>query len=265
VIGWLADLDGYLEAATVSLAGTVRAIVAPHAGLMFSGPVGAYAYKVAAAGTYDVAFLVGPSHYLGFDGASIWPDGAFDSPLGPAPVDAAAAAAMLAFPVVQDLPAAHQREHSLEMQLPFVRRLLPDVSIVPIVLGHQTRETIEALAAALARTAADRRSLLVASTDLSHYFDAGTAAALDGRVQGHIDAFDPEGLLELFEQYPEEQRGRYVACGGGGLIAVMLASRLLGARQGRVLRYAHSGNISGDDARVVGYVAAALGNFDDVE
>jgi MEMO1 family protein len=259
------EVDAYLNAADRGPAGALHAIVAPHAGLMFSGPVGAYAYKAAAAGEFDVAVLVGPSHYVGFEGAAVWSEGAFDSPLGPALVDTAGARALEASPVVVKLPAAHAREHSLEMQLPFLRRVLPGATIVPVLIGYQRRATIEALAAALAQAFAGRRALLVASTDLSHYFDAATAATLDARVQRLVEAFDAEGLLELFEQYPESERGRYVACGGGAAIAVMMAARALGARDGRVLKYAHSGEVSGDNDGVVGYLAAAFGTFTDAQ
>jgi hypothetical protein len=256
------DVDGYLGAAAEWTAGRIAAVIAPHAGLMFSGPVGAYAYKAAGSQTYDVAALVGPSHFFAFDGVALYPEGAFASPLGDAPIDDAGARAMAASPIVRSLPQAHQREHSLEMQLPFLRRVLPDVPIVPLLIGHQTRDTILALGDALAAAFRGRRALLVASTDLSHYFDAPTAVSLDSRVQARLDPFDPDGLLELFEQYPEHERGRYVACGGGAAIAVMFAARILGAGHGRVLKYAHSGEVSGDNSGVVGYVAAALGTFD---
>lgn len=259
------EVDEYVGAADVRLRGQVQGIIAPHAGLMFSGRIGAWAYKAAASGQYDVLFLVGPSHYVGFDGFAVWPSGAFDSPLGPAAVDAEAAAAVLGSELGRDLPEAHAREHSLEMQLPFIRRLLADVPIVPIVIGFQTRGAIEGLAQALAQAAQPRRALLIASTDLSHFLDANTAASLDGRVQGYVDTFDPEGLLEWFERHPEGERGRYVACGGGAAIAVMLASRTLGALHGRVLKYGHSGEVSGDNDAVVGYLAAALGTFADAE
>ena len=255
-------VDEYLAAAADPPPGRVTAILAPHAGLMFSGPVGAYAYKAVAGQQYDVVALVGPSHFVAFDGVALFGEGAFDSPLGPAAVDAAAAAAIAASPVVTLMPSAHRREHSLEMQLPFLKRVLPDVPIVPLLIGHQTRETIAALAAALGRAFAGRRALLVGSTDLSHYFDAATAASLDARVTGAVSAFDPEALLTLFEGYPEHERGRYVACGGGAAIAVMMAAKSLGARDARVLRYAHSGEISGDYSAVVGYMAAAAGTFD---
>ncbi|HET7695862.1 MAG TPA: AmmeMemoRadiSam system protein B [Vicinamibacterales bacterium] len=260
------DVDEYVAAAGAAPRGTVHGIIAPHAGLMFSGPVGAHAYKAAAAaGPFDTVVLLGPSHFVGFDGIAVYPSGAFDTPIGPAPIDAALAQEILdASPVVQALPQAHGREHSLEMQLPFVRRLLPDAAIVPLLMAYQTRETIEACADVLARIGAGRRVLLVASTDLSHYLPARAAMEHDARVQDCVRAFDPERLLGLFEQYPEGERGRFVACGGGPAIAVMLAARSRGAREGRVLKYMHSGEISGDNSGVVGYLAAAMGTFSDV-
>ena len=262
-------MDRYLAAAAADQVprGRLDAVIAPHAGLMFSGPVGAHAYKTAAAhGPYDAVVLVGPSHFVAFDGVALYPSGAFDSPLGPAPIDEQLAAQLLAAsPVIVHVrPAAHAREHSLEMQLPFIRRLLPAAAIVPLLMGYQTRETIRGLAHALARVAvdrADKKVLFVASTDLSHYFDAPTAEALDRRVRNSVTACDPEGLLHVFEEYPEAERGRFVACGGGPVIAVMLAARARGAQHGRVLKYMHSGQISGDNAGVVGYLAGAIGTF----
>jgi MEMO1 family protein len=255
------EVDTYLEAAPTQVEGELRAIIAPHAGIIFSGPVGAYAYNAAAGRNFEVAVLVGPSHFVAFDGVALWPDGAFETPLGPARIDETGARAISASPVVQPLPDAHRREHSLEMQLPFLKRVLPDVPIVPLLIGFQRRDTIEAVAQAIATAFAGRRALLVASTDLSHYLDANTAAKLDARVQQCVNAFDADALLELFEQYPEHQRGQYVACGGGAAIAVMKAAKALGATSGRVLKYGHSGEISGDYDGVVGYMAAAMGTF----
>ena len=261
------EVDGYVAAVDPDAIppGRLDAIIAPHAGLMFSGPVGAYAYKAAAAhGPYDTAILVGPSHFVGFDGVALYPSGAFDSPLGPAAIDERVGQALLdASPLVHAMPAAHGREHSLEMQLPFVRRLLPGAAIVPLLMGYQTRETIQGLGEALGKLNLGK-ILLVASTDLSHYFDAAKAEALDKRVQECVAAGDADRLLEIFEKYPEGERGRFVACGGGPAIAVMLAARARGARHGRVLKYMHSGQISGDNSGVVGYLAGALGTFTDV-
>lgn len=258
------EVDAYLDAADAAVpTGDLHAIIAPHAGLMFSGPVGAYAYKAAAAaGPFEAILLAGPSHFVAFDGIALYPSGAFDSPLGPVAIDDSLAQEVAeASPIIQLLPEAHRREHSLEMQLPFIRRVLPDVPIVPMLMGMQTRDTIEAFAGVLAAAGKERRVLLVASTDLSHYFDAGRARDLDRRVESCVSENDPVRLLTIFEQYPEGERGRYVACGGGPAIAVMMAARLRGARHGRVLKYMHSGEISGDNSAVVGYLAGALGTF----
>jgi AmmeMemoRadiSam system protein B len=131
-------------------------------------------------------------------------------------------------------------------------------------MGYQERETILALGDGLGRVAPDRRLLFVGSTDLSHYFDAARAERLDGETQAAVAAFDADRLLEQFERYPEGERGRFVACGGGPAIAVMRAARQRGATAARILRYAHSGQISGDNSGVVGYLAAAFGRFTNV-
>jgi AmmeMemoRadiSam system protein B len=260
------EVDRYLAAVRDVPRGRIDAVIAPHAGLMFSGPVGAHAYKAAAsAGPYDTAILVGPSHFVPFDGVALYPDGAFETPLGPLAVDEDLGEQIrTSCDVVHAFHLAHRREHSLEMQLPFIKRLMPEIRIVPLLMGYQTRETILALGTALAGLDRSRRVLLVASTDLSHYFDAERAASLDARVVEAVSAFEPDRLLDVFEQYPEGERGRYVACGGGPAIAVMLGARARGTSHGRVLRYAHSGEISGDNTGVVGYLAAALGTFTDV-
>ena len=189
---------------------------------------------------------------------AIWPAGAFETPLGSVAVEAAVADRLLASPVVGTHPTAHDREHALEMQLPFLQEVLPGVPMVPLLLGYQERPTIEALAEALAEACAGLSPLLVASTDLSHYFDAARAAALDQVVVDHVARFDAAGLLAEYEGYPLNERGRYVACGGGAAIAVMLAAARLGADRARVLRRADSGDVSGDKSAVVGYLAATF-------
>jgi hypothetical protein len=260
------EVDEYLSQVDLVPSGRVDAIIAPHAGIMFSGPVAAHAYKSAAAsGPYDAAVLVGPSHFVAFNGVALYPSGAFECPLGAAPIDEAVGAELLALtPIVHVMPEAHRREHSLEMQLPFLTRLLPDLPIVPLLIGYQTSVTIARLAEALGRVSPSKRLLLIASSDLSHYFDAATAMTLDRRVEECVAAFDSARLLALFEEYPEAERGRHVACGGGAIIAVMQAAKARGAQNARVLKYAHSGDVSGDMSGVVGYLAGACGAFVDV-
>jgi MEMO1 family protein len=239
--------------------GDLVAIIAPHAGLMYSGPVAAHAYRLLRERTFDVAVLVGPSHFVGFDGVSIYPSGGFETPLGLAPIDADCASAIVAAAkspgFIREHAAAHTREHSLEMQLPFLMHLAPGLPIVPLVMGHQTAETARTLGDALAKALSGRRALLVASTDLSHYHDAATASRLDAVVIDCVARFDADGLQRALDAGPGH------ACGGGPMVAVMRAARLAGARDAAVLNYADSGDVSGDKSAVVGYLAAAFGTF----
>jgi AmmeMemoRadiSam system protein B len=245
-----------MAGATRQVAGDLVALIAPHAGLVYSGPVAAHAYRMLAGRTFDVAVLVGPSHFVAFDGVAVHASGGFDSPLGVAPIEADCAAALLnASPVVREYPAAHAREHSLEMQLPFLQRLAPDIPIVPLVMGRQTPETARALADALTAVLGGRRALLVASTDLSHYHNAAVAQRLDSVVIDLVSRFDADGLQAALDARPEH------ACGGGPAVAVMRAARRLGARDAVVLEYGDSGDVSGDKSSVVGYLAAAFGTF----
>ena len=256
----VAEVDRYLDAVEVTPDCDVTALVAPHAGLVYSGPVAAHAYAAVQRKTFDVAVLVGPSHFVGFDGVSIYGRGSWSTPLGPAIVETEVAARLeSASSLITSYPRAHRREHSLELQLPFLKRVIPHTAIVPLVMGSQHRDTILELSDVLANVLRGANGLLVASTDLSHYFDSHQASILDARVVNHVARFDWSGLLHEFEQYPEHERGRYVACGGGAAIAVMRAAKTLGATTARVLKRSDSSEASGDQTRVVGYLAAVFG------
>ncbi len=250
------EVDRYLAGATQAVAGELIALIAPHAGLTYSGPVAAHAYALLRERPVDVVVLLGPSHFVGFEGVALYPSGGFATPLGVVPIDEACGAALMeATPLVQPHVSAHAREHSLEMQLPFIQHLEPGARIVPLVMGRQSPETARALGDALGSVLQGRRALLVASSDLSHYHDAATAARLDRVVLDCVARFDPEGLQRALVQQPEH------ACGGGPMVSVMRAARALGATDALVLHYGDSGDVSGDKAAVVGYMAAALGNF----
>jgi MEMO1 family protein len=232
------------------------ALIAPHAGLKYSGPVAACAYEPLRGRTFDLAVLVGPSHFVGFDGVAVYRSGAFETPMGMVPVDADAAAALMrSTSIVRDHDAAHVREHSLEMQLPFLQRLHPQMPILPLVMGYQTAATASALADGLAATLRDRRAVLVASSDLSHYHPANVAARLDRVVIDLVSRFDADGLQAALDANAGH------ACGGGPIVAVMRAARQLGATAGTTVRYADSGDVSGDKTAVVGYMAAMFGRF----
>ncbi len=140
-----AEVDRYLSAVPDAPAvGGIVGLVAPHAGLVYSGPVAAWAYRAVQGGPYDVAVLVGPSHVAWFDGVAVYARGAFDTPLGPIPIAEDVADAILAAtPIAREDTAVHGAEHSLELQLPFLRRVLPDTPIVPLMMGAQSSATIE--------------------------------------------------------------------------------------------------------------------------
>jgi len=249
------EVDRYLQAAgTASAPGRLVGLVSPHAGLRYSGPVAAYGYGLLRGREGITVVLVGPSHRAAFDGVALHGEGAWDTPLGRAPIDEEVAEALLcADPVVFEDPDVHRDEHSLEMQMPFLQRLVPGLRIVPLLMGSQARAEVEALAAAFAKALAGRGVLLVASSDLSHYQPAAVANQLDASVVEAVERFDEVGLMGRLEKHHN------VACGGGPVVAVMKAARALGADRATVLKYGDSGDVGErDKSHVVGYLSAAL-------
>jgi hypothetical protein len=251
----VSEVEGYLsDVAPVEVPGRLVALISPHAGLRYSGPVAAHAYARLRGRRDLTAVIVGPSHRVAFAGVSVYARGAFGTPLGEIPIDEALAAALLAADdVMLDEPSPHRDEHSLEMQLPFLQHLVPGLRIVPLLMGSQDRAEVEALARALGRALHERDALLVASSDLSHYHPATVANELDAKVVGDVARLDPEALMDRLESFHGH------ACGGGPMVAVLKAARARGATLATILRYADSGDAGdGDKRRVVGYLAAAL-------
>ena len=251
----VAEIEGYLaDVPPTEVAGCLVALISPHAGLRYSGPVAAHAYALLRGRRNLTGVLVGPSHRVHFEGVAVYARGAFATPLGEIPIDEPVAEALLAADeVLLDDPAPHRDEHSLEMQLPFLQHLVPGLRIVPLLMGSQGRGEVDALAGALGRALRGRDVLLVASSDLSHYHPAQEAAALDAVVVENVRRFDAEGLMSALEADHQH------ACGGGPMVAVMKAAAALGADRAAVLRYADSGDVEdGDKQRVVGYLSAAL-------
>ncbi len=250
------EVEGYLAAARPpAVPGRLVGLVAPHAGLRYSGPVAAYSYGLLRDRRDLTAVLAGPSHRVAFRGCAVYARGAWQTPLGTLPIDEQLAAALLdAAAGVHDAPEPHRDEHSLEMQLPFLQHLVPGLRIVPVMLGSQTRSEVDALAERLAQAVGRRTDVvLVASSDLSHYHPAAAANRLDALVARDVERFDAEGLMARLEDSWDH------ACGGGAIVAVMRASRALGADRATLLRYADSGDAGErDKSRVVGYMAAAF-------
>jgi len=247
-----AEIDGMLGAAAET-GEPITGLVSPHAGLMYSGPVAAHGYRAVAHRPYDVVVLVGPSHYVAFDGIAAAGHSAFRSPLGDVPIETETVARLVSShtTIFEDLR-IHAREHSLELQLPFLARVLPEVPLVPLLMGRQDRATCDRLVTALEPVLRGRNVLFVASSDLSHFHDRATARRLDAVVLDRLAGFDAEGLQSTLEAFDGH------ACGGGPMLVAMRAAAAHGMRQGRVLRYGDSGDVSGDLDRVVGYVSASF-------
>jgi AmmeMemoRadiSam system protein B len=252
-----AEIKSYLAQVKLSRSDMdIVALVAPHAGYMYSGPVAAHAYRQVQGKAYESVVVISPSHREYFDFSSVFDGEAYETPLGRVPVDDF---------LVDKLAGAGQRsvkasgeghlhsaEHALEVHIPFLQIVLGSFKLVPIVMGSQTRSSCQELGRALANVLAGRNALVVASTDLSHFHDQDRAGSLDKKVIRHIAAFDPDSLLDDIEAHKCE------ACGAGPVAATMYAARGMGATRAENLYYATSGDISGNYTQVVGYTAGII-------
>ena len=242
-------------AAPVPLAGPPIALVLPHAGTMFSGAVAAIGVRQLPSDGVRRVFLIGPSHRFAFAGAAAWAGSAFETPLGAVPVDPTAIGALLAAgpEVIAIEPRAHEEEHALEVELPFLQRWLGRFTLVPLLMGKQDAASAARLAQALADVVRPGEGdLLIASSDLSHYHPYAEAVRLDRLGLARVAALDPEGWLQGLEER------RFEACGGGPIGVALLLARWLGGREVAVLDYRNSGDVTGDLTQVVGYAACAV-------
>ena len=253
-----ANIDGYLAAAQLpALEGEVVAVVAPHAGYLYSGPVAGYAFAAIRNLDPELVVIVAPMHYPYSQPVLSSAHSAYATPLGQVNIDQDALLEIdkhlneeLGFGLAM---ISNDPEHSLEIELPFLQRSLPrEFKLLPIMLRDQSQRTARVLGTALSRLLISRRSILVARTDLSHFYPQDIAKDLDGAVLHQLEAFDPCGVLKL------EQEGKGFACGKGALAAVLYTAKFLGADLVKILNYATSGDVTGDFDQVVGYAAAAV-------
>ena len=246
---------GFLEQVKpVELDGELVALVVPHAGFVFSGQVAAYSYKQLEGKNFDTIILIGDSHRARFAGVSIGNYSAYRTPLGDIPVDKALVERLIKEDKRIDFrPQAHKREHSLEVQLPFLQAVLKDFKIVPIIIGERSLGVCKALADALLKHTRDKNVLFIASTDLSHFHPYDKAVEIDKRAISAMEKLDDE---ELFRGLGDK---KYELCGGAATVTTMLIAEKLGAEKAQLLKYANSGDVPlGDKSRVVGYAAMAI-------
>ena len=237
--------------------GPIVALICPHAGYQYSGFTAAHGYKLLIGNEFDSVVIVSPSHREGFEGISVFNGSAYQTPLGDLYVDKEIRSALCQNDsMIKESTLGHHnrypapQEHAIEVQLPFIQKVLGDVKITPIVMGIQRREYCFHLGGKLAQVLNGKNVLLIASSDLSHYHPAQEAEALDQVVIRDIDRFDYEQLMEDLES----ERGE--ACGGGPTVAVLIAAKKLGADRVTILHHCNSGDVTGDRSAVVGYLSA---------
>lgn len=253
-----ASIDGYLNNASLpGFEGQVVGVIAPHAGHVYSGPVAGYAFAALRGLTPDLVAVLSPSHYPYSQPLLTTAHQAYTTPLGPLRVDEAAVQALDAALTTElgfGLSAVRRDpEHSLEIELPFVQRVFfHEFRLIPVMVRDQSARTARGLGKALAAVLGGRSAILIASTDLSHFYTQQQAKQLDGELLRRVEAFDPEGVLLA------EEEGVGFACGRGAVAAVLWAARDLGANQVKILHYATSGDVTGDTSEVVGYGAAVI-------
>lgn len=246
-------IEVYLQAVKnlPQLGGDPDLIIVPHAGYIYSGQTAAYAYALVKGKRYETVVIIGPSHQYGFNGCSIWPKGGFKTPLGILPVDEETASSLIKATGFDFIPEAHSKEHSLEVQIPFLQKVLPEAKIVPVVVGYPTRKVIERLADGLATVLRSKKALVVISTDMSHYLSQAEANKIDQETLNLIAELKVESLLRKVIS------GENILCGGAGVCAGLFYLQKLGEPKVEILRYADSTEGGGPKNQVVGYMAAA--------
>jgi AmmeMemoRadiSam system protein B len=247
-------VDDYLNRAKLpALDGEVIGVIAPHAGHRYSGAVAGHAFAAVRSLRPELVAVISPFHNFAPYPLIATAHDAYATPLGNIEVDKLALRMVGSRAGIPITPAYADKEHSLEIELPFLQRALTGgFKLLPIMIHTQEPEVAHKLGLALAETLKGKNALLVASTDLSHFYDQQTAERLDREMLRRFEAFDPESIFDA------EQTGKAFACGHAAVAAVLWAAREFGANKVKVLHHATSGDVAGDYSSVVGYGAAAV-------
>lgn len=254
----LKELVGRLldEAERTSPAGSLTGLIAPHAGYLYSGSTAGVAFKQVSGDSFDTVVVLSPSHYESFQGMSLFPGSAYETPLGLVPLDQRRAEALAAAApeVIRTDEIGHGQEHGVEVELPFLQTALnPGWKLLPIIMGSQSASDCHQLANAIINTGEGGSMLIVASSDLYHGYSYEACQATDRRTLEAVERLDPDAFLLGLES------DSYQACGGGPITVALLLARIAGGRQARLLAHATSADVTGKrDGYVVGYGAAAI-------
>lgn len=232
--------------------GRPLAIISPHAGYIYSGQVAASGYKQIQGSDINKVILIGPSHRSALKGVSVFTKGSFKTPLGVVKINEGLANSLLNEPAdIKFSPEAYEGEHSLEVQLPFLQTVLKNFTIVPILIGAPTEKTFEYLIMRLTDIL-DEKTLIIASTDLSHYHNYNTAKEMDSKLISAIERISIKDTAELIRS------GKAEMCGAVPVIVAMEVAKRLGANLGIVFDHANSGDVIKEKDRVVGYASIGL-------
>lgn len=248
------NIDEYItRAALPSLSGEVVGVIAPHAGHQYSGAVAAHAFAVLRGLVPDLVVLLSPFHNLSQFPLLVTKHEAYSTPLGNLAVDRSVLAEVQAALDIPITPIARDSEHSLEIELPFLQRIFThEFKLLPLMIRSQNAATAQRLGETLGLILKNKNAILVASTDLSHFYDQNTANQLDQEMLKRFESFEPDSIFEA------EQSGTGFACGRAAVASVLWASRALGANRVKILKHATSGDVTGDFSSVVGYGAAVV-------
>lgn len=230
-----------------------RGCVAPHAGYMYSGHVAGAVYS--AIEIPSRCILLGPRHFPGGEAMAVISEGSWRTPFGDAEIDAELATELKnACPLLREDQVAHGREHSLEVQIPFLQKLAKNLRFVPVVLATQRYAELESLGHAVAQVIAAQREpvLLIASTDMNHYESDAITRVKDNKAIERVLALDPRGLFDTVRSEGISM------CGYGATVATLVAMSDLGAKNAELIRYATSGDVTGDWDEVVGYAGIVI-------
>ncbi|HOV16001.1 MAG TPA: AmmeMemoRadiSam system protein B [Candidatus Cloacimonadota bacterium] len=248
------EIEQWFEQAQVPKAeGRICGIICPHAGYMYSGSCAAHSYKFLSQVPFTRAVIIHPSHRGNHFGYSLSPFTEYQTPLGDLKVSRELDE-LLASGSDNIDPWYHVNEHSMEVQLPFIKYINPDAEILPVLLGNQCDKISKQLADKLFPLFKDKndKTVIVVSSDLSHYLSAQEAESMDGKLIEHILADD------IGDFYHSIATRRTEACGFGGILTLMYLAKMITGAKFYKLRYTHSGEASGDYGQVVGYLSAAL-------
>lgn len=230
--------------------------ISPHAGYIYSGQCAAYSYKLIKSLQYDTIIVLGPSHYTSLNGASIWSQGLYRTPLGDVPIDEEAAQYLIKKNKnIERYEIAHMQEHSIEVQVPFLQYILKNkFKLVPMIIGNPTYNFTSELASSIYALikSQEKRYLIIASSDLSHYHSDDVARRLDKQVIDLIKQNDPKMLAKIIDT------GQGEACGIGPILTLLFLAQNYKQPVIDILNYTNSGEVSGDKSRVVGYLSAAV-------